>query len=62
MENTLNKNSSNYIDVKENKNLANNYFCNIICDSFYYKDYYFYPFFNNFSKIYEMPVIKNQSN
>lgn len=49
MKNIISKNPADYDDSKENKNIGDNYFYDIICDSFYCKDYYFYPFFNNFS-------------
>lgn len=48
MKNTISKNSVDYDHLRENSNIVNNYFYDMIYDSFYCKDYYFYPFFDNF--------------
>ena len=49
MKNTIVKNPVDYDNPKENRNIDNNSFYDMIYDSFYYKDYYFYPFFDDFS-------------
>ncbi|WP_026038393.1 hypothetical protein [Clostridium arbusti] len=49
MKNIINETSMNYKSLMENSNIENNNFYKTISYSFSDNDYYFYPFFEDFS-------------